>query len=404
MEGWIARRDVGADRPRLRVGLVEEHRGDGGRGSACHQGKGRSGAPGCACAARLRRMDADRPQDPCVARRRRPPDATTTSAATSRSARPRSSAASTACARRGTLRGFTAVVDHAALGGATEALIELFFAPGRLARRGRRDARGAPRGRRGVVASRASRTRSRACARATTPTSSASSATCSATGASCGPARRSSSARWSSAEHRPGGVVPGDAADAAAASRARPAEPDVGGGRSRRPSGRPPAASSANGHARSRWKMWPPGRRSSSSRSTGVLASRHGRPSASRQSSPRPARRGRRRASAAWPRRRPLARAVGVGAEEPRGQVQREAASASGRPRRAARGPGSTGPPASGSRARTGTRVGDPPGERGGVSGVELAGRLVDVEGAGERLARGRRPGRAGGAGGAGAG
>jgi Lrp/AsnC family leucine-responsive transcriptional regulator len=30
----------------------------------------------------------------------------------------------------GTLRGFTAVVDHAALGGATEALIELFFAPG----------------------------------------------------------------------------------------------------------------------------------------------------------------------------------------------------------------------------------------------------------------------------------
>ena len=30
----------------------------------------------------------------------------------------------------GTLRGFTAVVDHDALGGATEALIELFFAPG----------------------------------------------------------------------------------------------------------------------------------------------------------------------------------------------------------------------------------------------------------------------------------
>jgi DNA-binding Lrp family transcriptional regulator len=32
----------------------------------------------------------------------------------------------------GTLRGFTAVVDHAALGDQTEALIELFFSPGTL--------------------------------------------------------------------------------------------------------------------------------------------------------------------------------------------------------------------------------------------------------------------------------
>jgi Lrp/AsnC family leucine-responsive transcriptional regulator len=32
----------------------------------------------------------------------------------------------------GTLRGFTAVVDHAALGSQTEALVELFFAPGVL--------------------------------------------------------------------------------------------------------------------------------------------------------------------------------------------------------------------------------------------------------------------------------
>ena len=32
--------------------------------------------------------------------------------------------------RDGALRGFTAVVDHAALGSSTEALIELFFAPG----------------------------------------------------------------------------------------------------------------------------------------------------------------------------------------------------------------------------------------------------------------------------------
>jgi DNA-binding Lrp family transcriptional regulator len=34
--------------------------------------------------------------------------------------------------RRGALRGFTAVVDHAALGDQTEALIELFYAPGTL--------------------------------------------------------------------------------------------------------------------------------------------------------------------------------------------------------------------------------------------------------------------------------
>jgi DNA-binding Lrp family transcriptional regulator len=33
---------------------------------------------------------------------------------------------------RGALRGFTAVVDHGALGDHTEALIELFFAPGTL--------------------------------------------------------------------------------------------------------------------------------------------------------------------------------------------------------------------------------------------------------------------------------
>ncbi len=33
---------------------------------------------------------------------------------------------------RGALQGFTAVVDHAALGAHTEALIELFFAPGTL--------------------------------------------------------------------------------------------------------------------------------------------------------------------------------------------------------------------------------------------------------------------------------
>ena len=34
--------------------------------------------------------------------------------------------------REGALRGFTAVIDHAAFGDATEALVELFFAPGIL--------------------------------------------------------------------------------------------------------------------------------------------------------------------------------------------------------------------------------------------------------------------------------
>src|SRR3954465_553816 len=33
---------------------------------------------------------------------------------------------------RGALRGFTAVLDHAPLGASTEALVELFFAPGTL--------------------------------------------------------------------------------------------------------------------------------------------------------------------------------------------------------------------------------------------------------------------------------
>ena len=33
---------------------------------------------------------------------------------------------------RGALRGFTAVIDHASLGSMTEALVELFFAPGTL--------------------------------------------------------------------------------------------------------------------------------------------------------------------------------------------------------------------------------------------------------------------------------
>ena len=57
---------------------------------------------------------------------------TTTSAGTCRCRRRRSNGASIGSARRAPCAGFTAVVDHAALGDHTEALIELFFAPGTL--------------------------------------------------------------------------------------------------------------------------------------------------------------------------------------------------------------------------------------------------------------------------------
>ena len=57
---------------------------------------------------------------------------TTTSPSACRCRRRRSSGASTGSAPRGALRGFTAVVDHNALGDHTEALIELFYAPGTL--------------------------------------------------------------------------------------------------------------------------------------------------------------------------------------------------------------------------------------------------------------------------------
>ena len=77
-------------------------------------------------------MDAVRSSDSCAARRRRPAHLRRHRPAASRCRRRRSSAASTGCARGGALRGFTAVVDHAALGDRTEALIELFFAPGTL--------------------------------------------------------------------------------------------------------------------------------------------------------------------------------------------------------------------------------------------------------------------------------
>ena len=46
--------------------------------------------------------------------------------------------------RDGAVRGFTAVVDHAALGTATEALLELFYAPGTLLDEVARTLRGHP--------------------------------------------------------------------------------------------------------------------------------------------------------------------------------------------------------------------------------------------------------------------
>ena len=51
---------------------------------------------------------------------------------------------------RGALRGFTAVVDHAALGENTEALVELLYAPGTLLDAVTEHATPPPRGRRGV--------------------------------------------------------------------------------------------------------------------------------------------------------------------------------------------------------------------------------------------------------------
>ena len=46
---------------------------------------------------------------------------------------------------RGALRGFTAVVDHNALGDHTEALIELFYAPGRCSTQSPRRSAATPR-------------------------------------------------------------------------------------------------------------------------------------------------------------------------------------------------------------------------------------------------------------------
>ena len=79
--------------------------------------------------------------------------------------------------------------------------------------------------------------------------------------------------------HRPRGVVARDAAHRRRRGARRNRTATRWAARSRRPSARPPPSVSANGHGRSRWKMWPPGRPSSASSSSGVCASRHGAPS-----------------------------------------------------------------------------------------------------------------------------
>ena len=73
------------------------------------------------------------------------------------------------------------------------------------------------------------------------------------------------------------------------------------------------ASVSANGQVRSRWKMLPPGRPSSASRSSGLRASTHGRPSASRHTQSRTGSASTLSSDASVAAQRALARAVGVG-------------------------------------------------------------------------------------------
>ena len=148
MRGLDGRGDVRADRPGLGVGLVEEDAGELAHADDVLTAD-RRGGRGCVFVQHFAAWTTLTARSlRCWPRTRA--DRTATSASRCRCRRPRSSAASTACAPSGALRGFTAVVDHAALGEATEALVELFYAPGHAARRGRRDAARAPRGRRGV--------------------------------------------------------------------------------------------------------------------------------------------------------------------------------------------------------------------------------------------------------------
>ena len=157
------------------------------------------------------------------------------------------------------------------------------------------------------------------------------------------------------AQHRHRRVAARDAADAAAAARARRRRGARWRSPSRCPSAPTSSSCSANGHARSRWKMLPRGIASSSSRSSGVLASRHRLPSGAAQQAvldrlgqhgvERPQRGGERLARAR--------RAVAL--EQPRRRVEREQRQRVGRP---GRGRGWSGRSASGSRSRTAPATG----------------------------------------------
>ena len=134
MRGLHLARDFGSDRPRLGMRLVEKDAGDGWVRGHMETVEGQPvalNAVPCEICATIVRIDAI--------------DATILQLLVSDGRRTYGdigrhvSLSSPAVKRRvdrlrasGVLRGFTAVVDHSALGAATEALVELFYAPGTL--------------------------------------------------------------------------------------------------------------------------------------------------------------------------------------------------------------------------------------------------------------------------------
>ena len=119
-----------ADRPGLAVGLVEEH-GDRSHEISVAAAPAAVDADLDAIRARIQRMDtADRQILALLVEdgRRTYDDIARHVALSAPAVKRRVDRLRT----RGALRGFTALVDHAALGNQTEALIELFFTPGTL--------------------------------------------------------------------------------------------------------------------------------------------------------------------------------------------------------------------------------------------------------------------------------
>ncbi len=187
--------------------------------------------------------------------------------------------------------------------------------------------------------------------------------------------------------HRPRRVVAGDAAHRAAAPRAGPAHEHAVARGLHAPAARPPRRLRRTATSRSRWKMWPPGMPSSASSSSGVWASRHGRPVGRVQQAvlDRLGQHGVDRRQRGRHRRR--ARGVVVGAKQPRGHVQPEHGQ-----RVHARGLElGTEDRRVGERVAVGLagrQLGDLPGGRLGMRALELVIALVDVKGAGEGLLR----------------